>query len=66
MGRMQIYQLKITLKDVHLPVWRRIQVPADMKLGKLHRVLQDTMGWTDSHLHAFRIGGDSWRARYRL
>lgn len=53
---MNTYQVKITLKHIHPPVWRRIQIPADTKLGKLHRVLQAVMGWTDSHLHAFRVG----------
>ncbi len=50
---MKIYQLKITLKHIKPPVWRRIEVPADIKLGKLHDVIQIAMGWTDSHLHAF-------------
>lgn len=53
---MNIYQLKITLKYSRPPIWRRLQVPADIKLGKLHRVLQIAMGWTDSHLHQFHIG----------
>lgn len=57
---MQIFQLKITLRDIRPPIWRRIQVPADIKLGKLHRVIQDAMGWTDSHLHAFRVGTENY------
>jgi hypothetical protein len=28
-----------------------------MTLAKLHRVLQDAMGWTNSHLHCFEIEG---------
>jgi len=52
-----IYQIKITLRHVTPPVWRRIEVSADIKLGKLHKILQTAMGWTDSHLHAFRAGG---------
>jgi len=53
---MHIYQIKITLKHSRPPIWRRIQVTGDTKLGKLHRILQVAMGWTDSHLHAFRAG----------
>jgi hypothetical protein len=53
---MNIYQIKVTLRHIHPPVWRRIEVPADIKLDKLHHVLQATMGWTDSHMHAFRLG----------
>lgn len=54
---MHIYQIKITLKHSRPPIWRRIQVTGDTKLGKLHRILQVAMGWTDSHLHAFRARG---------
>ena len=52
-----IYQIKVTLRHVSPPVWRRIEVPGDIKLGTLHRILQAVMGWTDSHLHAFSARG---------
>ena len=55
-----IYRIKITLRHIAPPIWRRIEVPADVKLGRLHRVLQVVMGWTDSHLHAFRVGRTSY------
>ena len=55
-----IYRIKVTLRHIAPPVWRRIEVPADIKLGKLHDVLQMAMGWTDSHLHGFRVGRDSY------
>lgn len=51
-----VYQLKVTLKQSKPPVWRRLQVSGDVTLAKLHRILQIAMGWTDSHLHQFRIG----------
>ncbi len=60
MASAQIYQLKVTLKDIRPPVWRRIQVVSDIKLAKLHRVIQDAFGWTDSHLHAFSVAGESY------
>ena len=53
---MKIHQLKITLKHIKPPIWRRLEVPADIKLGKLHEVIQIAMGWTDSHMHAFIAG----------
>lgn len=53
----QILQLKVTLAEVEPPVWRRLLVPADMTLAKLHAALQDAMGWTNSHLHCFEIAG---------
>lgn len=50
-----IYQFVITLQEVHPPVWRRIQVPASYSFWDLHVAIQDAMGWTDSHLHAFTL-----------
>lgn len=52
-----VYQLKITLKDFRPPIWRRVQVNSDITLGKLHQIIQASMGWTNSHLHGFSIGG---------
>lgn len=48
-----IYKLKVTLRGIRPPIWRRIEAPADMSLFDLHRTLQGAMGWTDSHLHQF-------------
>jgi len=51
-----IYELKITLCGSNPAIWRRVQVPGGIKLNRLHDVLQVVMGWTDSHLHQFRVG----------
>lgn len=51
-----VYQLKVTLKNSKPPIWRRIQVSADTLLSKLHWILQEAMGWTNSHLHQFKVG----------
>ncbi len=48
-----IYQLKITLEQSKPPIWRRVLVPSNFHLGKLHQVIQIAMGWTDTHLHLF-------------
>lgn len=52
-----IYQIKVTLQGVRPPIWRRIEVPDELTLPQLHAVLQIAMGWTNSHLHGFRVGG---------
>jgi len=52
-----IYQLKIALKSIRPPVWRRIQVPGDTSLRKIHDIIQILMNWDDYHLHAFQVGG---------
>jgi hypothetical protein len=52
-----IYQLKIQLEGINPPIWRRLFVPGDINLGQLHEVVQEAMGWTNSHLHEFVIKG---------
>jgi Plasmid pRiA4b ORF-3-like protein len=51
-----IYQLKVTLKGIKPPIWRRLLVEPDTKLNRLHDIIQETMGWYDSHLHQFAVG----------
>ncbi|MEX0806068.1 MAG: plasmid pRiA4b ORF-3 family protein [Candidatus Binatia bacterium] len=53
---LQIYQLKISLRDIRPTIWRRLQVRGDVTLAKLHRIIQAAMGWYDSHLHQFIVG----------
>jgi hypothetical protein len=60
----RVYQLKITLKHIRPPIWRRLQVRGDITLGQLHRFLQVAMGWSDSHLHLFRIGRTEYTQPY--
>lgn len=56
----RIYQFKITLNGSKPPIWRRIEVADTVTLARLHQILQVTMGWSDSHLHQFMIGGISY------
>jgi len=49
-----IARLKVTLDHVEPKVLRRIEVPADIKLDRLHLTLQAALGWTDSHLYEIR------------
>ena len=51
-----VYQLKITLAEIKPPIWRRVQVK-DCSLSKLHLVIQAAMGWTNTHLWGFDVGG---------
>jgi hypothetical protein len=54
-----IYRLKVTLKGIKPPIWRRIEVP-DGTLGELHDILQTVMGWDDGHLHQFIVKGNRY------
>ena len=51
-----VLQFKITLKDIHPPIWRRIQIQ-DCTLDDLHDLIQTAFGWEDYHLHMFIVDG---------
>lgn len=55
-------QLRVELRGVEPLVWRRVLVPENITLAKLHVVLQWTMGWSSSHLHEYEIA----RRRYGI
>ena len=50
------YQLKITLKGAHPPVWRRMVVPEKITFFDLHRVIQAAFGWQNDQDYVFEIG----------
>ena len=56
MSETKVYQLKIALKEIQPPIWRRIQVHGDVSLLRLHLIIQTAVGWTHTHLHEFQIG----------
>lgn len=49
----KIYQIQIALKGFKPKIWRRILVPSDLLLSDFHKIIQTSMGWTNSHLHQF-------------
>jgi hypothetical protein len=56
-----VYQMKVTLLHSRPPIWRRLQVESGVTLDRLHDTLQMVMGWTNSHLHGFRLSQPSQR-----
>ena len=50
-----IFQFKISLRDIIPSIWRRIQIAEDSTFWALHVAIQDAMGWEDSHLHQFLL-----------
>ncbi len=49
----KIYQIQISLKGSKPKIWRRLLVPSDILLSEIHKIIQISMGWTNSHLHQF-------------
>ena len=49
----KIYQIQISLKGFKPEIWRRLLIPSDLLLSDFHKIIQTSMGWTNSHLHQF-------------
>jgi len=54
------YQLRILLMGSKPAIWRRLLVPGSVRLSVLHAIIQEVMGWTNSHLHEFKMGDTSY------
>jgi len=52
-----VYQLKITLKNIRPPIWRRVQLLSTTTLQQLHLIVQAVMGWDNYHMHSWTIAG---------
>jgi hypothetical protein len=55
-----VIRLKVTLDDVEPKVLRRIEIPVDIKLDRLHLTLQAALGWTNSHLFEIYAPDIGW------
>ncbi|WP_224389088.1 plasmid pRiA4b ORF-3 family protein [Pseudonocardia sp. ICBG1293] len=59
-GPAAIFRIEITLVEVEPAVYRVVEVPGDATLAVLHQVIQEAMGWENSHLHEFTINQDCY------
>jgi len=50
-----VHQLKVTLRQVRPPVWRRVLVESSSTLYKLSAALETAVGWYGGHLHTFDV-----------
>jgi Plasmid pRiA4b ORF-3-like protein len=56
----EVISLKITLRGIRPPIWRRLEVPSRLSLGGLHDAIQAAMGWGGHHLYVFDVAGRSY------
>jgi hypothetical protein len=55
-----VASLKAVLEDVEPAVIRRLITPFNLRMDRLHQVLQVALGWTNSHLWELRAGDTGW------
>lgn len=61
--RQEALQLKVALRNIRPPVWRRLLVPARLTLAQLHDAIQVAFGWGDCHLHLFLVHDEEYGPR---
>jgi hypothetical protein len=59
----RVLELELEFQDITPRIWRRVRVPADLKLADLHHVIQVVMDWADYHLHLFEVAGREYGPR---
>ena len=52
---MKAYILKVTIKDTHPPIWRRVVVPAGISFSQLNLILNTAIGWSGYHLSSYEF-----------
>ena len=55
-----VYQCRVVVQGISSLIWRRLLICSDMSLATLHATLQVVFGWSDVHLHDFRIHGKAY------
>lgn len=60
MSTNNVARLEITLDWVEPRVMRRLEVPLDLRLDRMHLTIQAAMGWMDCHLWGFRTAAATY------
>lgn len=47
--------VRVDVEDVSPPVWRRLELRSDLRLDRVHAILQAAFGWSDQHVHVFHL-----------
>ncbi len=52
-----IARTRIELQELDPKIWRRVDMPISSTLMVLREVIQGAIGWTNTHLFEFKVGG---------
>lgn len=50
------YQIKVSIRDTHPPVWRRLLIPEGITFHELNAIIQLAFDWCGYHLYSFEVG----------
>ena len=56
----EIYQVHVWIRQISPMIWRRLLLHSDSTLADLHYAIQIAFGWSDFHLHCFRLRGKDY------
>lgn len=62
---LEIYQLHLLLLEISPARWRRLLVRSDSSIFDLHYFIQMAFGWSDTHLHQFKLHGKTYGVYHR-
>lgn len=50
------YEMKVTIRDTHPPVWRKLQIPEGITFHELNAIIQLAFDWCGYHAYNFEVG----------
>jgi Plasmid pRiA4b ORF-3-like protein len=53
----EVISLKVMLRGIRPPIWRRLEVPSQFSLAGLHDAIQAAIGWEGRHVYVFDVAG---------
>ena len=56
-----IYQFRLSIKDISPAIWRRVLVRSDSTLADLHYIIQILMSWSNFYLISSQSTGNAMR-----
>ena len=59
----KILKIKTTILDIQPEIWREILIENNITFNHLHKIIQISFGWTNSHLHNFEVDGKTFLFR---
>lgn len=59
-----VCQLRMLVHQVSPLIWRRLLVPGETTIARLHTIVQAAFGWSGEHLHRFTVHGTDYGISY--